>query len=280
MRPLGVTVGRLRRRESRLARELADVLHYFLPESDRKAADSRARAADAPTGTIQPIAVPVGERDAVRVAFVWQLALEIARAGRAVRLVVPDHPALEPLRECLPTPAGVEPGLGPEFAFSGASDLGALARDARELEGGALALTLVPTRWLRPDPDGRWLLAHPLVFATPDATDLRAAQGLLERLFEAAPDARPGVTLHGVGSLAEAERAFDRLALRCENGLGRPLLSYGVLVDDLQVYRAVVDRRPVAANHPHSVAARALADVARLLVADHPLTEGRTAALQ
>lgn len=261
-----------------MARELSDVLHYILPDAGVKPASPARSAAvhGAPaTGGLCPIAVPVGERDVVRVAFVWNLTVEIARAARSALLLVPDDPALEPLRESLPAPATLEDDIGPEFAFSGARDLGALARDARELgrtrhgRGPALAPTLVPVRWIRPDPEGARLLRYPLLFATPDASDLNAIQIVLEHIFEAAPDAEPGVTIHGVTSIEEAERTFDRLALRCETGLGRPLRSYGLLLDDLQVYRAVVNRRSVTSAQPHSLAARALADVARLLVADH-----------
>ena len=272
-----------------MARELSDVLHYMLPDAGTERAPSHEGTAvhRAPeTGALCPLAVPVGERDVVRVAFVWNLTVEIARAARNALLLVPDDPALEPLRESLPAPASLEEGVGPEFAFSGAQDLGALARDARDLghgrpeRGPTLAPTLVPLRWIRPDPDGAQLLRRPLLFATPDASDLQSTQTVLERIFEAAPDAEPGVTIHGVTTIEEAERTFERLALRCETGLGRPLRSYGLLLDDLQVYRAVVDRRSVASSQPHSLAARALADVARLLLADHasPPPGAKTAA--
>ena len=82
------------------------------------------------------------------------------------------------------------------------------------------------------------------------------------------PGAEVGVTLHGVESVAEARPAFGRLAGRFEAELGRPLRSFGLLLDDLLVYRAVVERRPVVLSHPQSLAARALADVARLLLGD------------
>lgn len=255
-----------------MARELSDVLHYFLSDAEGGAG---APLAGSDPETIVPIAVPVGGKDAVRVAFVWNLAVEIAHAvGRAV-LLAPDDDSLAPLRECLPVPTADTEGVGPEFAYSGARDLGTLARDARELgrspqaRSRTLCPTLLPSSWIHPDPAGRDLLRRPLLFTTPEPTDLNATQALLERIFEAAPDAEPGLTVHGVASISEAARVFDRLALRCESTLGRPLRSYGLLLDDLEVYRAVVSRRPVAIARPHSLAARALADVARLLVADY-----------
>lgn len=273
-----------------MARELSDVLDYFLPGRDETPATpvEAARAQESGLRGLLPLAVPVTERDVVPVAFVWNLAIEIARAARHAVLLIPDDPTLQPLRESLPTTTRIAGGGGPEFAFSGAGDLGALARDARELgrtphgRGPTLAPTLVPARWIRPDPDGASLLQHPVLFATPEASSLHATQALLESIFEAAPHAEPGITIHGVDSIQEAERTFDRLSLRCETSLGRPLRSYGLLLDDLQVYRAAVERRPVTAAKPNSLASRALTDVARLLIEDHadPIPEGHPVAPQ
>jgi MinD-like ATPase involved in chromosome partitioning or flagellar assembly len=44
--------------------------------------------------------------------------------------------------------------------------------------------------------------------------------------------------------------------------------SYGLLVDALHVYRAIVAQRPIGLAHPQSPAARALRDVAQLLLTD------------
>ncbi|HVH07151.1 MAG TPA: hypothetical protein VNE71_14245, partial [Myxococcota bacterium] len=74
--------------------------------------------------------------------------------------------------------------------------------------------------------------------------------------------------IHAVESVAEAKGAFERLAGPFEAKKGRPLRSYGLLLDDLLVYRGVVERRPVVLSHPQSLAARALADLAGLVLAD------------
>ena len=60
-----------------MARELGDVLHYFL---DERPGDPEMSAARAPPNSAPPmIAVPLGASDVVRAAFVWNLAVEIAR---------------------------------------------------------------------------------------------------------------------------------------------------------------------------------------------------------
>ena len=56
---------------------------------------------------------------------------------------------------------------------------------------------------------------------------------------------------------------FNRVALYYELVEGRDLV-----VDDLHVYRAIVSRRPIGIEHPQSRAARALRDVARLVLDD------------
>jgi MinD-like ATPase involved in chromosome partitioning or flagellar assembly len=77
-----------------------------------------------------------------------------------------------------------------------------------------------------------------------------------------------GVIVHGARSVSEASEVFSRLARTAERHLGRTLRSYGLLVDDLHVYRSIVSRRPIGLTHPHSPAAKALRDVARWIAED------------
>jgi MinD-like ATPase involved in chromosome partitioning or flagellar assembly len=76
------------------------------------------------------------------------------------------------------------------------------------------------------------------------------------------------VTVHGPRSVAEARDAFDQLDHAARRHLGRTLSSYGLLIDDLHVYRAIVSRRPVGLTSPRAGATRALQEVASLLLSD------------
>jgi hypothetical protein len=233
-----------------LPRELADVIHYFLD-------DVRSRPS--------LVAVPVGEKDAVRLALLWNLAVELGRSGTRVSLLVPEAAAA---RELLPSPA-VGGVLAPELVLSGARCLADLARDARpEGRDGALRLAVVPAEWVGAPGAAAGLLAWTLLFATPDPPGLEATGVLAERIAALDPGAEVGVTLHGVESVEQARSAFERMAGRFEAATGRALRSYGLLLDDLLVYRGAVERRPVVLSHPQSLASRALADVARLLLVD------------
>jgi hypothetical protein len=239
-----------------MARELADVIHYFLEDPPRE-----AKGPEAPL-----VACPVGEKDAVRLAFVWNLAVELARNGVRPTLVAPEVSSVPDL---LPAPA-VGGVLAPELVLAPARTLAELARSARAPRAPreeALRIALFPVEWIEKG-SGSGLLAWTLLFAGADPGDLDASLGLARRIAAAEPGAEVGVALHGVESVAEAEAAFADLAGRFEAELGRPLRSYGLLLDDLLVYRAVVERRPVVLSHPQSLAARALTDVARLLLGD------------
>jgi hypothetical protein len=262
-----------------LARELGDVLHYFIPEDDVSPPPERLRQPD-PT-PLAVVAVPAGERDVVRTAFVWNLAVEIARLGAAATVVAPGDEASESLWP--------QPGRGPmgtEFVPSFARDLPDLAKAASELassrglesRSGGMVLVQVPPRWLDQAGSAERLLRRTLLFSSAEPRELAATRRLSRRLLPLMPEGQVGVTIHGVRSIDEAREAFDTLASALEPELQPRLVSYGLLLDDLDVYRAIVNRRPIGVIRPQSRAARALADVARLLLDDAGLLPSTVAA--
>ena len=95
--------------------------------------------------------------------------------------------------------------------------------------------------------------------------DLTEAYGIAKMVLRAQPSANVGVTVHGAAGLREAQEAFGRLAGSVRRHLGRSLTSYGLLVDDLDIYRAIVARRAIGLSHPESPAALALRDVAKMV---------------
>ena len=261
--------------------DLGDVLHYFIPEAETGQAAPAARPASGASshrfaGSIRPaalplIGVPIGEQDVVRAAFAWNLAVEIGRLGARAAIVSPgcdEVAALWPVE-------GVSP-MGSEVVTTPAANLGALYRDALDLAveraadagDGGVVLVRVPPGWLRDPEGGGPLLRWSLLFTSSDPRDLLETYGLTKLLCAAHPTPRVGVTVHGARRIGEAEAAFSRLARSTAHHLGRELTSYGLLVDDLHVYRAIVDKRPIGLAHPQSPAARCLRDVAQLLLQD------------
>lgn len=264
-----------------MPRDLADVADYFLPRTSpaRPAASaqealgsriSEFEHAERPAA-LPIVAVPVGERDVVRAAFVWNLAVEVARLGSSATLIAPSHPE--------PSPIWPEAGLGPvgaEVVLTPADGLAqlhlaaldlAVARAADSPEGGVV-FACIPPAWLGRPTNAHSLLRWVLLFASTERHDLLETYGLAKRVLAASHAARVGVTIHGARRIAEAQSAFLHLAGVASRHLGRDLASYGLLVDDLHIYRAIVSRRPIGLEHPQSRAARALRDVARLLLED------------
>jgi len=256
-------------------RDLGDVIHYFIPEAADPATAGDVAAPPSPPSPERAVAatvigLPHEPGDVLRAAFAWNLAVELARRGAPVALVVPpeeDAPSLWP-------EAGRGP-LGAELVVaegSGGSALAAAARaHAQTLGAGdppAIVLAGVPSEALAPTAAApgapqRWLL-----FSSPDAADLRAARERAHAIAAVQPAARIGLTIHAVARIADAEAAFDRFVDQTQPALDAPITSYGMLVDDLHVYRAIVARRPIGLAHPQAPAARALGDVARLLLED------------
>ena len=217
------------------------------------------------------LAVPIGDRDVVRAAFAWNLVVEIARLGGSSTLLAPE--------EQEPSPLWPQAGHGPVGAelvlakAEGLSELNRAALDiavsrAADTADGGVVLVRVPPAWLGNTKQSRALLDWVLLFASPERRDLLETYGLAKRVLAASAKARVGVTIHGARRIGEAERAFHHVAGVLDRHLGRTLLSYGLLVDDLHVYRAIVSQRPIGIEHPQSRAARALRDVAQLVLED------------
>jgi hypothetical protein len=217
------------------------------------------------------VTVPVGETDVLRAAFVWNLTVEMARLGAAATLIAPEGEASESLWP--------EPGRGPlgtEFVPTRARDLCTLASTALEVavrrgaecRSGGIVLAQVPPGWLARGADRDPLLRWMLLLSAPEPRELEETRAFARRILRTAPGVRVGVTIHGVSGIDEARQAFDALASSLEPEFRLALVSYGLLLDDLDVYRAIVSRRPIGVMRPQSRAARALGDVARLLLTD------------
>ena len=280
-----------------MPRKLEDVLDYFLPGAGARSSLTRASAHPGedpqPTDHAHPdrspgpnpnprarvdrpaalpiIALPIGDRDVVHAAFAWNLVVEVARLGAIATLLAPADQAAASLWP----PSGRGP-IGAELELVPATNLRELNRAALDVavsraadaKNGGVILARVPPAWLNGASDGRALLRWVLLFAATESKDLRETYRLAKRVVRVGPTPRIGITIHGARRIEDAERAFSRLADTAQRHLGHSVVSYGLLVDDLHIYRAIVAHRPIGLEHPQSRAARALRDVARLLLDD------------
>ncbi|HEB91075.1 MAG TPA: hypothetical protein ENI85_15985 [Deltaproteobacteria bacterium] len=274
-----------------MPRDLADVFHYFLPETGTEAEPTQELLGGSPErrparsdeiGVTRPVpaavppplpilGVPIGSRDVLRAALAWNLTIETARLGASAVILAPAVDATSPL---WPAP-GAGP-LGTELILSSATNLADLhhaaaetaARRAARARRGGIVFVRIPPDWLEEgDPETnpfRWLL----LLTSANRRDLDEAFAMAETVVASNPVAEVGVTIHGVTTIDEARRGFETLSRRVQRRLGLDLSSYGLLVDDLDVYRAIAAQRPIGLAHPQAPAARALMDVARLLYED------------
>lgn len=256
-----------------MPRDLGDVLHFFLPDAEAApavAASAGHRAEPRPVA-LPILTLPIAGRDVVRAAFAWNLAVELARLGARTSLIAPQDPGVAALWP--------EPGVGPmgaDVQYARATDAGALARaaidaairGADEASDGGVVLVCIPPAWLLRGGAVRPLLRWLLLLSTPESRDLQEAYALAKCAYRFGPDPLVGLVVHGVRRMRDAEGAFDRMARVATRHLGHSPVSYGLLADDLHVYRAIASRRPIGLEHPQSRAARALRDVARMLCED------------
>jgi hypothetical protein len=166
--------------------------------------------------------------------------------------------------------------MGTELVRCPATDLESLYKVAGELahsradrtRRGGIVFVRIPPAWLTPEaplnPPVRWML----LLTSANRRDLNEAFELARSLVATNPVAEIGVSIHGVTSIVEAKNAYEYLSRISLEQLGLTLASYGLLVDDLHVYRAIAAQRPIGLAHPQAPATRALMDVARLLYED------------
>jgi len=264
-----------------LPRDLSDVLHYFMPELEDEETATRAQqplpTSSAPREPSSPrrptalplVGVPIGDRDVVRAAFTWNLVVEIARLGGKASLVVAGESDCSPL-----FPASGVDAAGAELIHVEVDNLAQLhqaaaqvaATRAAEAEAGGVVFVRVAPSWLSDASRVAGLLRWVLLFSRANPRDLLETYAISQRILAASPDAHIGVTIHGARSADEAGQSFDRLSASTKRHLDHELQSYGLIEDDLDVYRAIVAQRAIGLAHPRSTAACALRDVARMLV--------------
>jgi len=217
------------------------------------------------------LALPIGDQDVLRAAFAWNLTVEMARLGARALLVSPELDDPSPLWPDLSEkPLGAElvkiPHANPQSVVTQVKRL-ASTRHATHQRGEVILLRIPPI-WLREPAEVRDWLRWTLLFSTARTDDLRETYALGKLITQVCPQAQLGLTIHGIDRREQAESSYQRVALAFQKHLHRELLSYGLLADDLLVYRTIVAQKPIGLCHPQSIAARAMRDVANTLLED------------
>ena len=223
-----------------MARELADVLHYFLDDEGATSPDPTAAAA-APAR--EPVAIFFRPDETLRAGIAWNLIARVAeRAGAAEWRT--RHP------RALPTSPGCR--VRPWADDAGAPD------DRPEPAGGPVFLHVSePCGQLTPS------FGRSLHFATADPADLEATLSELAAAAARQPAAPASVLLHGAPDAA-ASAAFRWLRSASERRLGRAPSCLGNLADELAIYRSLWSGRPVGSGASPAIDARTDATLGEL----------------
>jgi len=281
-------------------RDLADVLHYFMPEltadedqpealvrstqnapriapkiapqhapqNSLGAPRSETRAREQQTSALPLAALPVADHEIVRASLIGSLAVEIAALGGNATILTPATPNAEklfPQRLCQSPRTRVQVTQAEDLAslHSAAVEL-AEAERADESQGGVV-LVRIPPKWLRGADHATELLDWLLLFTSTDQRNLANTYALAAMVLKENPTAEIGITVHGAKGRRDAEAAFGRLARSVEQRLGLSLASYGLLVEDLDIYRALVGGTTVGRTYPGSLSAQSLRAAAKLV---------------
>lgn len=267
-----------------MPRDLADVLHYFMPEltgedpvsapaipalnSAGEATNERNSRVDELATALPIIAVPIAEQQIVCASLVSGMADHIAALGGDATILTPNTPNARVLF----LRSSVESD-GARVQTTRAESLSALYSAAVELsetrggdsEAGGVVVVRVPPSWLRGAEDASDLLDWMLLFSATDARSLADTYALAAWALGENAKAEIGVTIYGAEGRREAESAFGALARSVEQRLGLSVASYGLLVEDLDVYRAIVTGRALGRSNPQSLAADGLREAAKLV---------------
>ncbi len=271
-----------------MPRDLADVLHYFMPELTAEEDQSEVlirsqqntrpnvvsthrsepQAREQQTSALPLVALPVADHEIVRASLIASLAVEIAALGGNTTILTPATPNAEKL---FPQRLGESPRM--RVQVTQAEDLASLHSAAVELavtgradeNQGGIVLVRIPPMWLRGADHATELLEWLLLFTSPDQRNLANTYALAAMVLKENPTAEIGITVHGAKGSRDAEAAFGQLALSVEQRLGLNLASYGLLVEDLDIYRALVSGTTVGRAYPGSLSAQSLRAAAKLV---------------
>ena len=197
-----------------MPRDLADVLHYFLPELE-ESTPSPENASELPAPSANPsgpptdfqrrrgshssalpiLGLPIGTQDVVRAALAWNLAIETARLGAATVLVAPESDRGSPLWP--------EPGIGPlgcELVFCPAKDITSLYEAAAEIalrragsaKRGGVVFLRIPPEWIGRDAAPQSLVRWFLFLSAARHEDLRDTLAFARKMVSQHPDAEIG----------------------------------------------------------------------------------------
>lgn len=265
----------------RLGKGLEEVSHLFLSAEENEETQSRQRSQPSPQsseeseGIFPGVVAITGDHRSLEKSFVVSnLAIELARRGRQVRVVdadlsFPDQPFLwglrptdsvarlataeednQELQVVLRGPLGVKL-LSLDIDFSRLLALPKLAR--QRLLAGLTAfeadaqLMLVDTPMtLSPNSRLIFQLAHQIVVLVPsDTLGMIDGYAVIKGILAMRPAAQVGLVVYNIRMVAEAEAIANKMRQVVSKFLNANIVSLGFLYADLNIGKSIAQRKPL-----------------------------------
>ena len=291
------------KKDKRLGKGLEDISHLFLSAEQKQKPSSEEHAESTPLTqkTLdrhfpRVVAITGDHRSLEKSFLVSNLAVELARRGRRVRVLdtdlsFPDQPFLwglrpaasvaclaeaeengQDLRVILQGPLGVKL-LSLDIDFSRLTDLSESVR--HRLLAGLMAfeanaqLMLVDTP-ANANPNSRLILqlAHQIIVLVPsDPLGMIDAYAVIKGILARRPAAPVGMVAYNIRMVAEAEAIARKMTHAVSEFLGAKITNLGFLYADLNINRSISQRKPLVLSYNRSKAARCLGLIAESICA-------------
>lgn len=282
----------------RLGKGLEDVSHLFLSAEEKQ--ESGPEDQSQPTAQLPPtaaqqfprvVAVTGDHRSLEKSFLVSNLAIELARRGRKVRVVDADH--------SFPNQAFLW-GLRPPDSLAGLATAEGDGQDLQVILRGPLGVTLLSLDIdfsrvvVLPEPARQRLLTGLMAFEanaqlmlvdTPTAINLNArlilqlahqivllvpsdtlgmidAYSVIKGILALRPAAPVGMVIYNVRMMAEAEAIAQKMSQTVMKFLGFNITVLGFLYADLNIAKSIAQRTPLVLSATRSRAAKCLRGIA------------------
>ena len=104
-----------------------------------------------------------------------------------------------------------------------------------------------------------------LVPLFPDPDEVEEYAHFINELYRISGGVDVGFVFYRASSASEAERCFQSISEIVRPGPARPLVNYGVLMDDPAIERSILERTPLAVTRTRTLPYRSIAQISRFL---------------
>ena len=105
-----------------------------------------------------------------------------------------------------------------------------------------------------------------LVPLFPEPDEVETYGKFINELYRLSGGVEVGIVFYRASSASEAERCFQSISEIVRPGPARPLVNYGILMDDPAIERSILERTPLAVTRTRTLPYRSIAQISRFLL--------------